>query len=102
MVGAGDPEGEVAEHAVPAGEDVHLRLVEHVAHVQAAGDVGRREEDGELFGFVLHTFGGGDVKETFADPVLGPTFFDDRGIVCFRQFVACVDLLAHGCFKGSI
>ena len=35
----------LAEHAVPAGEDVHLRLVEHVAHVQAAGDVGRGEED---------------------------------------------------------
>ena len=47
VVGAGDPERGLAAHAVPAGEDVHLGLVEHVAHVQAAGDVGRREQDGE-------------------------------------------------------
>jgi hypothetical protein len=44
VVGAGNPEAGVSGHAVPAGEDVHLRLVEHVAHVQAAGDVGRREQ----------------------------------------------------------
>ena len=34
------------QHAVPAGQDVHLRLVEHVAHVQAAGHVGRRQQAG--------------------------------------------------------
>ena len=34
-----------AQHAMPADEDVHLRVVEHVAHVQAAGDVGRRQQD---------------------------------------------------------
>ena len=45
VVGAGKPEGAAARHATPAGEDVHLRLVEHVAHVQAAGDVGRRQQD---------------------------------------------------------
>ena len=47
VVGAGNPEGAAAAHAAPAGEDVHLRLVEHVAHVQAARDVGRRQQDGE-------------------------------------------------------
>ena len=41
VVGSGNPERRLAAHAVPAGEDVHLGLVEHVAHVQAAGDVGR-------------------------------------------------------------
>ncbi len=105
VVGAGDPEGEVAEHAVPAGEDVHLGLVEHVAHVQAAGDVGRGEEDGELSGVVLRTFGGWDVKQTLPDPVLGPAFFYDRRIVCFRQVFGefgATGFLAHGCFKGSI
>ena len=35
-----------------------LGLLEHVAHVQVAGDVGRREEDGELFAFVLRTLVG--------------------------------------------
>ena len=43
VVGSRQPEGAAAAHAPPAGEDVHLRLVEHVAHVQAAGDVGRRQ-----------------------------------------------------------
>ena len=62
MVGAGDPDGQVAEHAVPASEDVHLSLVEHMAHMQAAGDVGRGEKDGELCGSVLRTFGGWNVK----------------------------------------
>ena len=47
VVGAGNPEGAAAAHAAPAGEDVHLRLVEHVAHVQAARDVGRRQQDGK-------------------------------------------------------
>ena len=47
VIGAGEPEGAAAAHATPAGEDVHLRLVEHVAHVQAAGDVGRRQQNGE-------------------------------------------------------
>ena len=47
VVGAREPEGLVAEHAVPADEDVHLGLVEHVAHVEAAGDVGRRQENRE-------------------------------------------------------
>jgi len=42
VVGAGQPESAPCTHAPPAGEDVHLRLVEHVAHMQAAGDVGRR------------------------------------------------------------
>ena len=38
--------------------------------------------------FVLRTFGGWNVKQTFLDPVLGPAFFYDRRIVCFWQFVA--------------
>ncbi len=42
MVGAGQPQGDEAAHAMPADDDIHLSLVEHVAHVQAAGDVGRR------------------------------------------------------------
>src|SRR5207248_1630007 len=77
VIGAGDPEGEIAEHAVPAGEDVHLGLVEHVAHVEAAGDVGRGEQDGELSGILLRTLGSWDVEETLPDPIVGPAFFYD-------------------------
>jgi hypothetical protein len=73
--------------------------------VQAAGDVGRGEEDGELSGSVLRIFRGGNVEETLLDPVLGPALFYDGWVVCFgqvfREFGAA-GLLAHGCFKGSI
>ncbi len=33
-------------HALVADEDVLQRVVERVAHVEAAGDVGRRDDDG--------------------------------------------------------
>ncbi len=42
VIGAGQPERDEAAHAMPAHDDVHLRLVEHVAHVQAPRDIGRR------------------------------------------------------------
>ena len=34
-------------HAVPAHQDILQRVVEGVAHVKAAGDVGRRDHDRE-------------------------------------------------------
>ena len=36
MIGARQPQRDESAHAMPAHDDVHLRLVEHVAHVQAA------------------------------------------------------------------
>src|SRR3569833_3250836 len=45
VVRAGQPEQAVSAHTVPAGEDVHLRLVEHVAHVQAARHVRRWQQN---------------------------------------------------------
>ena len=47
VVGAGQPQRDKAAHAMPADDDVHLRLVEHVAHVQAAGHIGRRQDQRE-------------------------------------------------------
>ena len=46
VVGARHPEGVVALHAVPADEHVLDGVVERVAHVQRAGDVRRRDDDG--------------------------------------------------------
>ena len=46
VVGAGLPEGVAALHAAPADEDVLQRHGQGVAHVEAAGDVGRRDHDG--------------------------------------------------------
>src|SRR6185369_2443740 len=45
MIGAGLPQYVVALHAAPADQDVLQRVVESMAHVQAAGDVGRRDDD---------------------------------------------------------
>jgi hypothetical protein len=89
-----EPRGWVALHAVPAGEDVHLRLVEHVAHVQAAGDVGGRQQDGEglaaragAFGWFLSDCAGGFGEEVFFDPVFGPFIFNGGWVVGFGQVV---------------
>ena len=45
MVGARLPQRVVALHAVIAGERVHERVLERMPHVQAAGDVRRRDHD---------------------------------------------------------
>ncbi len=94
VIGAGQPEGAAARHAPPAGEDVHLRLVEHVAHVQAAGDVGRRQQDGEGLawrrgGRIRRCIRGGRGlgEEVLAHPVFGPVIFNGGGVVGFGQVV---------------
>nr|GEY46165.1 hypothetical protein [Tanacetum cinerariifolium] len=46
MVGARLPEGVATLHAAKTDQGVHDRVVETVAHVQAAGDVRRRNHDG--------------------------------------------------------
>jgi hypothetical protein len=97
VIGAGQPQGAAAAHAPPAGENVHLRLVEHVAHVQAAGDVGRRQQDGERppgrpgrearFGRSEASEGRGLGEELLAHPVFGPVIFNGGGVVGFGQVV---------------
>ena len=47
VIGAGEPEGVVAEHAMPADGDVDLGVLQHVADVEDAGDVGRRDDERE-------------------------------------------------------
>jgi hypothetical protein len=49
VVGAGHPLRRVAAHAPPADQDVLAGVVERVAQVQRAGDVGRRDDDGVRF-----------------------------------------------------
>ncbi len=87
VVGAGNPEGFVAPHAVPAGEDVHLSLVEHVAHVQAAGYVGRRQKNSKGIADGFTGCGRGLSEEVFADPVFGPFIFNGGGVVGFGEVV---------------
>ena len=47
VIRAGKPQGLVALHALEAGQDVLQRTVQRVAHVQLAGDVGGRHDDGK-------------------------------------------------------
>ena len=60
MVHARLPEHVLAAHALEADEDVLQRVVERVAHVQRAGDVGRRDDDGERFGVVRRARAGAE------------------------------------------
>ena len=47
VIGAGKPEGVVADHAMPADGDIDLGVLQHVADVERAGDVGRRDDERE-------------------------------------------------------
>ena len=72
VVGADQPAGVLAEHAVVAREHVLDGVVERVAHVQHAGDVGRRDDDG-----VRRPLGVGlGVEEVLVEPVLHPARLD--------------------------
>jgi len=63
-----------------------LGLVEHVTHVEAAGHVGRRQQQAK--GARNAAFGrGGRVEEVLVFPVLGPARFDGTGFVRFGEFV---------------
>ena len=50
MIGAGLPQHVAAAHPLETAQHVLQRVVERVAHVQRAGDVGRRDHDGERLG----------------------------------------------------
>ena len=47
MISPGQPQDVVAAHSVPSHDDVMLGVIEHVAHVEHAGDIRRRDDDGE-------------------------------------------------------
>ncbi len=45
VVGARQPQRRQAAHALPANDDVDFGVLQHVAHVEVAGNVGRRQRD---------------------------------------------------------
>jgi len=82
VVGAGLPQRVVARHPVIAGERVHQGVLEGVAHVQRAGDVGRRQHDAVGGGV-------GDVASleiAGAFPLGVPAFFDVSRFEGFGEF----------------
>ena len=70
------PEGGLAAHAVIADQGIHDGVLEGVAHVQAAGDIRRRDHDGV---WVFARGGGGKVAPFLPDPI--PTLFQGLGVV---------------------
>ena len=78
MVVAGLPERVVALHPVPADEHVLGGRVERMAHVQVAGDVGRRERDRERL--VVPRTRAGPIEALFLPGSL-PGLFDAFGPV---------------------
>ena len=81
MVGARLPQGGFAAHALVAHHGVHHRVVEAVPHVQAAGDVGRRDHDAVGIAVIARIAFRGEEAVIF--PVLVPALFDIVGVVAF-------------------
>ena len=75
VVGTHLPQGVAALHAAVAGQRVHDGVLEGVAHVQAAGDVGRRNHDAVGVAFT------GGCEVTLLFPGLVPGFLDIVGLV---------------------
>ena len=67
MIRTRHPAGVVARHACAAHKDVLNRVVEHVPHVEHAGDVGRRDDHRVWLALVRE-----GAKETVVQPVLIP------------------------------
>ncbi len=86
VVGAGQPQRRQAAHALPADDDVDLGVLQHVSHVEVAGDVGRRQRDGKGLARLVRRrrF---DVEELFVDPVLGPARFNRARLVGLGKIV---------------
>ncbi len=74
VVGAHQPAGVLAQHAVVPREHVLDGAVEGVPHVQVAGDVGRRDDDGVRPPVRI----GLGVEEVLAEPLVHPAAFDGR------------------------
>jgi hypothetical protein len=84
VIGAHLPQRVVAAHPVIADEQVHQRLLERVAHVQAAGDVRRRKLDAIRRRARLHR--GLEVPSRFPERV--PLRLDGVGFEAFGEFHA--------------
>ncbi|MPM08936.1 hypothetical protein SDC9_55252 [bioreactor metagenome] len=76
VVGARLPQRVVTAHPVVAGQCIHDRLVEAMAHVQRAGDVGRRDHDGVRLTFIGHR-----TEKSVVHPVRIPFILAFRRVV---------------------
>ena len=79
VIGAGEPEGVIADHAMPADGDVDLGVLEHVADVEDAGDVGGRNDEREGAAGIFR----GGAEDARVNPPLRPVRFEPLGLVNF-------------------
>ena len=86
MIRSRQPQRDESAHPVPAHDDVHLRLVEHVTHVQPSSHIGRRQQQREHRPrLTLRRHGHGE--EFFLNPIVGPARLNRARLVSFGQFV---------------
>ena len=76
MVGSGHPTGVFALHAGAPDQDVLYGVVEHMAHVQHPGHIGRGDDDGIWFAVIRHA-----AKSLGVLPGLCPAVFYGGGVV---------------------
>ena len=88
VIGARLPQRVAPAHALEADQNVLQREGERVAHVQAAGHVGRRHHDGVGLGVRALT----RRKRAVALPPLVMAGFDRSRFVCLRQLCHCSDV----------
>src|SRR6266702_1157254 len=86
------PQGLGATHAEVPHHDVHLGVVEHVAHVQTARDIWRRKQQREFRLRLIVRRGSFGREELFFDPVLCPARLNCGRVVCCRKIVRHVCL----------
>ena len=79
VIGAGQPEGVVAGHAMPADGDVDFGVLQHMADVQHAGDVRRGDDEREDAAGVFR----GGAEDAGVNPPLRPMRFEPLGLVNF-------------------
>ncbi len=98
MVHARLPKHVLAAHALEADHDVLQRVVERVAHVQRAGNVGRRDDDGKGLGAVCGT--GAGAERVGILPQFGDLRLDGLGVVSLlkhRKMSATVGIPVGRC-----
>src|SRR5207244_9289045 len=71
---------------MPTHNDVHLRLVEHVPHMQPSSHIRRRQKQCEHW-TCLTGRRSRDGEQLFLDPVLGPARFNRARLVRFGKLV---------------
>ena len=83
VVSARQPEHIASVHPLPADQDVNLGVLQHVAHVERAGHVGRRDHQrkhGPRAGRVGH-------EQPALDPPLAPPLLNGARVVSFGQLL---------------